>query len=255
MKALKKVAILGMSLSVTLSSYCLAQEITIATGEFPPLYTAKSETNGLVLHLVKEAFAAEGITANFQFVPWKRASENTKNATVDASCCWFITDERAKYAEFSEPVFIDSYSFFHLKTTDFNWDTIEDLKGYRIGATLGYAYSKEFTDAEKAKTISVQRGADDNDNLKKLFGKRIDIVLLNNDTGYYSLKTKFSADHLAKITHHPKPLLTSDIHLMFPKSKPNTPQLMESLKKGLATIKSNGRYQKIVDDYEKQRSQ
>jgi polar amino acid transport system substrate-binding protein len=251
MKISKITTLLGLSVCMAMPTISAAEEITVATGEFQPLYTAKTDTNGVVLQLVKAAFAAEGVTVKYKFFPWKRTFETVKAGNADAACCFFDTAERKQVVNYTQPIYAYANSFFHLKSTKFDWSSIEDLKKYRIGATTGYAYTPEFIEAEKSKAISVQRIANDNDNLKKLLGGRIDIFPLNSDVGYYTLKTKFTPEQAEQITSHPKPLFKDNVHVIVPKSSANGQRLIETFNKGVATIKENGTYQKIVDDYEK----
>lgn len=239
-------------LSLTFYRDSLAEPLTIsiATGEFPPLYTETTETNGVVLQVVAEAFASVDIQVAYEFVPWARANRYAQTGKTDASCCWFEQVERASFAHYSNPVFSYSYSFFHLTTTEFNWETIEDLIGIPLGATISYTYTTEFTQAEKDEVITVDRVASDLLNLKKLLYGRIVAFPLNTDVGYYLIQKNFEPEQQAQFTHHPKPLFKNFVHLVFPKRNEQSTRLLALFNNGLRIIKNNGAYQKILTDYQ-----
>lgn len=229
---------------------CLSEEIVIVTGEFPPLYTEHTKTHGVVLQIVKEVFSAVDIQVEFMFIPWARADQYAKVGGADASCCWFEQDERKKYGYYSDPIFSYSYSFFYLKSTAFDWANVADLRGIVIGATRGYTYTKEFTEAENNKILTVHRATSDIQNLKKLLYGRVQIFPLNTDVGYYLMKKEFSPEDAALITHHPKPLFKKPIHLVFPKNAEQSTRLRSLFNKGLKFILNNGRYSQIVKEYD-----
>jgi len=49
-----------------------AQEITLANGEWAPYMSKNLKQAGYMSHIVTEAFAEEGITVKYVFLPWKR---------------------------------------------------------------------------------------------------------------------------------------------------------------------------------------
>ncbi|MGL5526195.1 MAG: hypothetical protein ACRDCY_20935 [Aeromonas veronii] len=50
-----------------------AQELTLTTGEYPPYCSETLKYQGLIPHVVSEAFKSERVIVKFQFLPWKRA--------------------------------------------------------------------------------------------------------------------------------------------------------------------------------------
>ncbi len=85
---------------------------------------------------------------------------------------WRASPEHFLY---SDAVVPSKFAFFHLKGSNFDWNSYEDLRGIRIGGTLEYAYSKEFDAAEKAGIIKTNRAPSDEIGLKKLLKGRIEV--------------------------------------------------------------------------------
>ncbi|WED23947.1 transporter substrate-binding domain-containing protein [Vibrio sp. JC009] len=223
-----------------------AEEITIATGHLPPLYCEIAPDNGRVLNIVRAAFDAVGIQVNYDFMPWPRVNYHAKSGKKDASCCWFNQEERAEHALYSEGVYAYNYSFYYLKKTDFDWDSIEDLKGFQLGGTEGYSYTPEFTAAEKAGVINVKRTSSDLKNFRMLLAGRIDAFPVNVDYANYVLKTEMSPEDVHRFTHHPNPLRVDYVHLVFPKQNEKSARLQEAFDQGMQIIHANGVYKAIV---------
>ena len=87
---------------------------------------------------------------------------------------WLYTDERGEHFPYSHEVVQTKYAFLHLKGSDFDWNSYEELRGIRIGGTLQYAYGEEFDAAEKACIINTNRAPSDEIGLKKLLKGRIE---------------------------------------------------------------------------------
>lgn len=49
------------------------ETVILSTNEWPPFLSESMKHNGVAAHIVREAFAAEGITVRYVFLPWKRA--------------------------------------------------------------------------------------------------------------------------------------------------------------------------------------
>jgi polar amino acid transport system substrate-binding protein len=134
-----------------------SKTIRLTNGEWQPYLSEDAPHHGFASHIVTEAFALVGVEVEYGFFPWKRSFKLAKEGTWDGSVVWVDSDERREYFLYSDPVVPSKMAFFHLKGSDFDWNSYEDLKGIRIGGTLEYAYGKEFDAAEKAGIIRTNR--------------------------------------------------------------------------------------------------
>ncbi|MDX1342604.1 MAG: transporter substrate-binding domain-containing protein [Reinekea sp.] len=227
-----------------------AQVLNVAVGEFHPLAINNIENNGVVLELVKSAFKAEGYEVAYTFMPWARVDFFSKQGGFDAVCCWFYQEERASKALYSDVVFSYSIHFYHLKSLDFDWKKINDLKGYKIGATRSYTYTREFSEAEKNGTLDVTRQESDLQNFKMLATSRIDIFPVNSLEASYFLEKLSREFNTKRIVHHPKPLVDDeDLSVLFPATQKASEQLIEAFNRGLSSIKKSGEYDRIVQQF------
>ncbi len=126
--------------------------IRITNGEWEPFMSKYSPHYGINSHVVSESFRLERINVVWRFFPWKRAYMMAKRGTDwDASATWWPVEKTQEAFLISDPVSITSFVFFHLKSRKFDWHSIDDLKGLRIGCTLEYDYGKDFMTAMEEK--------------------------------------------------------------------------------------------------------
>ena len=218
------------------------ESVQMGIAEWAPLISKDYKHNGVVTRIVTEAFALEGVSVINEWAPWKRAYHNVENEIFDLSPGLTKTPEREKQVNFSDPIFETFQVFFHLKSFPFQWQSIEDLKGIRIGACLGYYYGEEFMRAEKEGIIKVEYVPRDKQNIMKLLKNRIQIFPLNILTGYDLIQKNTTPDAFALITHHSKKLAPpSPAHVIFAKNARNV-RMMQLFNKGLKRLKETGKY-------------
>ncbi|GAH00589.1 unnamed protein product, partial [marine sediment metagenome] len=200
-------------------------------------------------HVITEVFKREGYIVKYKHHPWKRTYEQAKMGRFHAASYFYKSKEREKYFYYSDPITIEKIVFFYLKSKPMkDWNTLTDLKGYRIGATRGYTYTKEFWDAAKSKRLRIDVANTDKQNFNKILKGRIDIFPTGLVSGYSILQKDFDASISHLISFHPKPLSETTGHLLFPRSRKNSEKLLRIFNQGLAKLKKEGSYNKFMDD-------
>lgn len=233
---------------ITFSAFA-EETISISTGEYSPWAGEKLKHSGFVNHVITEAFKQEGYIAKYKYYPWKRNYEEAKKGNFHATSYWYKSKDREKDFYYSDSITTEKLVFFHLKSNPMkDWSTLEDLKSYKIGATGGYTYTKEFWDAAKSKKLRIQVTNTDKQNLAKLLEGRIDIFPATLITGYSILQKEFDSGISDLITFNPKPLSETTGHLLFPKSRKNSEKLLRIFNQGLDKLKKGGLFDKFMDD-------
>ena len=232
-----------------------SEKITIASNSnSSPGWSEYSKYNGYILHIVTEAFAVTGIKVKINWYDaWKRAFEQAKNNKSNSSCCWFYVQQREKDFLYSDPVVEETQVFFHLKKYKFNWNTVNDLKGNRIGGNTGFHYGDSLDSAEKSGFITMDRARTYQQNFQKLLSNRIKLYPAATITAFDQLYSFFSQAEIEKITYHPKAVLTKNLHLILSKKldPKKAKQLLFSFNLGLGKIKENGTYDTILKNSKK----
>lgn len=231
------------------SSIAVAERIVnLANGEWPPYLSESYKNYGVASDIVSKAFEAQGIRVKFGFYPWKRSFELAKsNPEWHGTLIWTHSEERAIEFHYSDVVMTLNDVFFHRSDTPFDWASMDDLKGLRVGATLGYFYGAEFEKAEKERVFKVDRVSDDITNLKKLMRGRIDVFPLTTEVGYELVFDTFPRSSRNLIVNHQKPIRSSSYHLILSRDITENVELLEAFNKGLEKIKSNGIYEQLIE--------
>ncbi len=223
--------------------------VRITNGEWEPFMSEYSYHYGVNSHVITEAFKLEGINVEYGFFPWIRAYEQAKQGKKwQASATWWPTNETREDFLVSEPISKTSIVFFHLKSTKFNWDSVSDLKGIKIGGTLGYDYGEDFMTALKEKKITVEYVSTDELNFKKLLHGRIQVFPNDKIVGYSQIQNNLHPDEIKRLTHHPKEFQINTLNLIISKKSKDSKFLLNKFNTGLKKLKSSGRYDQMFKD-------
>ncbi len=221
--------------------------IRITNGEWLPYHSEFLPYYGAGSRIVSEAFAMEGITVQWGFFPWARSYNLAVSGEWDASIGWIKTEEREKEVLFSDPVYGSIWVFYHLKEKPFSWESIEDLKGKKIGAIIGYNYGSLFEEAEKQDLITIEWVTKEEQNLMKLLNGRIDLFASAIDVAEATLNDAFSINEIEQITYHPKPFNTVNFHLVFTINNQNI-EFVNLFNSGLARLRAEEIVKQYLDE-------
>ncbi len=248
-------------ISLFFSTVLYAQTtINITNGEWEPFMSQYSYQYGVNSHVISEAFKLEGIKVKWGFYQWKRAYQVAKiGKKWHASATWWPTAETKKDFLICKPISKTSFVFFHLKSYKFDWKSIADLKGLKIGGTNEYDYGKDFMKALKKKKISVEFVMRDELNYKKLLGKRIHIFPNDRIVGNSQIRNSLSSDKVKLLTYHPKEFEVSTLHLIVSKNAKKGKFFLKKFNSGLEKLKKSGKFAKMFKDldagkYDKQKA-
>lgn len=225
------------------------ETVVLTTGEFPPLNSATLKHQGLMPHLVREAFRLEAIDVEFKFYPWSRAYLESRDGNVNGTIQWFYSAKRLQEHYYSDPVLEERFVWFHLKTTMFDWQQLSDIDSdTRIGAMRGFTYTKAFYQAIENGKLSVQFISKHQQAFGMLQLKRIDIFPENIDVGYFKIQQNFPPKIAEQFTHHPTPFITTRNHLLLSRKHPDSFRLLKLFNRGLAKLKASGRYDQFIKE-------
>lgn len=236
----------GLAL-VAAASTASAEVVRIATGELPPYATAEAADSGTALHIVRRAFALAGHEVRYQFMPWQRAQNETRAGLWDASAYWGANEERRRDFLLSNNVMSEQWVFVHRRDKALTWRSLTDLKPYTLGVIKGYTYTPEFWSLARKGELRTDGTPDDLAGLRKLLLGRLDAMPMERGTACYLLMSHFSPEEARQIDYHPR-LLTDSFttHVIFPRDKLRSPQLLEDFNRGLKQLQASGEYQRLL---------
>ena len=230
--------------AVTLFS--LPKEITLSTGEWAP-YTSKSLPGyGFSAEIVTAILIEMGHEPNIKFYPFKRALIMAEKQQIFATFPWFKTAERKKLFTYSEPFGSSKTKLFYFKDKlkDVKFKELKDLKKYKIGGTISYAYLEAFSKAG----IKVDEASSDELGFRKLKAGRIDFFPCDELVGWQLIKKYFPGE-VANFGSLEKEISSDNQYVLISKKHPDEESFLKMFNEGLKKIKANGTYDKILRKY------
>lgn len=220
-----------------------AETITAVGDPWPPFLDPSKENKGIITEIATAAYATQGYELDMRFVPWARAISGVKSASFDLLLGTWLTEERTKFLLFSEPYLNNSLKFIKKKGNGFDYSGLPSLSGKSVGVVRGYGYGDEFLSAKNFKKPEAKNFIA---NIKKLLAGRINLTL-EDEIVAKAVIAKENSELLDKIEFSKTAYSTNALHVTSGLANPKHKELIEAFNKGLAEIKENGVYDKILN--------
>lgn len=223
--------------------------VYIATGEWSPWVSESLKHKGVAAHITKEAFKTQGDDVQFNFYPWKRSYVSAKVGKEDATGFWLKTKERTKDFYFSDEIFTIKNVLIFKKNKKIDFESVDDLKKYKIAVTKGYSYSQEIDDMIKNSTLKVHWVSSDLAGLRQTLKKHtFDAFICSLSVARSLLQKNFTKEQISKLQFSQKSVFEKSVYLMVSKNNKEHKQLLESFNKGLKILKSKKLINKMIED-------
>ncbi|WP_020410716.1 transporter substrate-binding domain-containing protein [Hahella ganghwensis] len=231
---MKFISALILGLFTTFSA--MAENVTAAQDPWPP-FVQEGPDPGISIALLKAAMAKEGYNVDFRIMPWNRA-----NGNVDLLPGAWFTEERSSYLIYSDYYVQSSIKFIKKKGDPFEYTGLDSLSGKKVGIVSGYG--DEFsgsTNFSRPEAGSIEA------NIKKLVSGRIDLTL--EDEIVAKSVIKGAGLDLGAVDFTKEALSVNNLHVAAGKANARGQQIIDAYNRGLAAIKADGTYEKILADY------
>lgn len=156
---------------------------------------------------------------------------------------------RCKTFHFSSPVFEILVLFFKKRGSDFKFDNDNDVIGKRLCRPEGYFtfdLDKGGRNWVRERKVALVRPRSVNECFKLLTEGKVDAVALNEFTGRGAVNKLKMNDVVERL---PRPISVESLHVVIAKSHPKARIFMYYFNNGLARIRANGTYDKIVEGH------
>ena len=219
-----------------------ARDVQVVTVDWQPYYGSGLPDGGVIADITRQSFARGGHTASIEYIPWTRALKLVAEGEKDIVMGAYYNEERAETYIFSDPLYGLFMGLISLRGSGItSYNTLQDLKPYRIGISRGYANSEEFDTADylnkdiaKSPTI----------NLRKLKRKRIDLMVAAFGIFRYELnQVNGNVDDFNFVQ---PPLSEQQLYIMASRKISDGTKLMADFNRGLKLIRQDGTYEKIL---------
>ena len=222
--------------------------VSLVGDPWPPYVNGKMgeySTSGIAVEIAMEIFSQiENVDVKFPLIPWNRALREVEEGESEGIAMLLKTAEREKYIHYSEPLLMGTSLIWSARTEQaksFEWQTVEDLHGYKIGIIKGYSYGESLDSMfESGKLASVSVPT-----VKQLFAmlanERIDIAIATDAVGY-SLAREYPE---IAIEPAEKPVLSETFYMGFSKKSWIT-TLIPEINSAIRSLQANGTINRII---------
>lgn len=220
-----------------------AESITLgAENDWVPY--SNQDGTGMSNEIVRAAYKAVGIDVVFQVGPYNRLLKSVREGEILGA--FNVPKERSNediYIFGKTPLFTALSAYYHNRDRPLAAKRKEELvNGEKVGIVFDYGYGDFFSNNDRITKIEVRS---DLLNLRKLAKGRIDATILYDKTAKKLIEENGLTDKIEKAFDSE----SADIYVGFSKTFPKARYYADKLDEGLAMIKANGTYQKILEAY------
>lgn len=215
--------------------------LTMVSTDYPPYFAADLPEGGTLTAITRAAFKAEGYNLEVIYRPWARVMFETKNGEHDGIIAVWYAAEREDFIAYTDAIANTRIGFFGRRNKPIAVQDLGALRDYTVGTVRGYANPPAF-DAAKLRTEEV---VDDLTNLKKLAADRIDLTLIDMALAHWLIR-KNIPDAARKIVALEPPVETMPLYLGISRKTPDYTRVVSDFNRGLAKIRHNGEYARIL---------
>lgn len=245
--SMPRISVLLVALVLSLSAPVGAEgPVVLVTDEYPPYVTGKGERPGLLTEIVMAAFAEAGVETRVLYRPWRRCAMMIREGDAFGAYPYARTDKRAGYAWFSEPIWVCRNVFFFMKGRlgDFDYTSLDALRGYTIAGTSGHYYEDIF----KEKGLTVDYAPGEASGVRRLWELRAALFAEDELVGW-TLINRIFPRRARLFGSTPTPWNFNPQHLMVSKVHPGASDLLARFNGGLEAIRRDGTYDRLVEKY------
>lgn len=231
---------------VSFSQTIHAQKIKILTTEWSPYVSKHVDCHGFTAEVVCYAFLMAGHEVEFVFKSWDKNEALIKRGVNLAAFPHKKTPAREKFALFSEPVAMSRDVFFYIKKSPekIDFESLADLKTYKIGAVKGHNYIAML----KSAGLDLDYASDTITAFKKMYIGLVDLVPENEFVGWQIIQ-KLYPDEMYKFASTSKSFNRDTLHLMFSIADPRSEAMRADFDHGLNEIMRTGVYRQLLKKY------
>lgn len=232
-----------------------AETITVGAEDDWPPYTyrvaGQDEPQGFTPVLVRQAFASQGVTVRFRTMPFARCMhEAAKGSVVACFNASRTADNTARYHWHPTPLFEEELSIFarsHPSGAASRRElTMADLRGSRVGITVGYTYPTDFMNDPR---IDRKLANSDEHLLHMLAAGRVDHILLNTVPAWYRLRAE---PGLQRRVERVGRIRIDGFWLAFSRARPEGERLAQVFERGLQHMRRTGEHQRALSALRRQ---
>ncbi|QDQ29434.1 transporter substrate-binding domain-containing protein [Chitinimonas arctica] len=215
--------------------------LTLVSTDYPPYFSSKLPEQGTLSALVRAAFLSSGHQIKLEFRPWARLMAEVQAGKYHGVVAVWYSDERAAFLAYSDPLVDTHIGFYGRNDQNLKVDNLATLRDKLVGTVRGYANPAQIA----ANQLRTEDAVDDLTNLKKLAAGRLDLVVIDRALADWLLRENLPGA-LTHLAWRDPPLQTMPLYIGFARKNPGYQRLLADFNRGLAEIRRNGEYARIM---------
>lgn len=230
-----------------------AESLTVVTEEMPPFnYSENGKVTGMATEVVRATLERADLPGEFQVLPWKRAYQTALDRPDVLIYSIGRNPEREDKFQWVGVIAPVNLYFFKLRRRDdIALGAVADARQYKIGAVSG-DYTADFLRSRGFEPdVNLDVTGSFTLNLRKLFGGRIDLVLVDELTIAALLREEAASGRPYRMADLDKALfveeLSTGMYMAF--SRGTSEATVAAAREALAAIKADGAYDAILERY------
>ncbi|MCX4027193.1 transporter substrate-binding domain-containing protein [Endozoicomonas sp. SM1973] len=248
----KVIALLIYCLFAT-SSLSYSAPFKIATFHFPPYeYTTDEGITGISVDIVKAVFKEMEVEFKLIELPWSRGLRAIKKGNID---CFFEVlwkQEREAYMDYAKEVLMpETASFFVLAKSSIQFTRgFSSLAQYKIGMRQDFSYGSSFDKSVDSNQFKIIIKRTKNEDLLRMLNTGEIDLLIGDKYGILYLYQRTFIRHKHAIKRLKPDVEDTPSYMVFTKQH-DLSALRDQFTKALRQFKADGRYQRIINRWEK----
>ncbi len=216
--------------------------LNIVISNWPPYKSMELIDGGVATDITKEALNRAGYQVTVVNVPWKRALVGAYNGAYDVVPAIWSSPEREQKLFFSDPILDSRVVVIWLDSFRFNYENMGDLKGKSVGVGRGWSYPLAFENADFFKRLPA---VDLEANFRRLFARRVNIIVGEELAARYVLQKKFS-DRSGHVRFSSASLQVKPLKVAFSRSLNNYKDITRKFNAAMQSIRDDGTYEMLL---------
>lgn len=219
--------------------------VMLATTEWAPYIGQELPEQGYVHILVTRAFARSGYEAQIRFYPWARALALAREGKVAGLMPEYFDAGRTNEFAYSDAFPGGPVGFYARRDRKLKIPptlatkpavTLATLKHLRFGVVRGYLNAPAF---DNAPGLTREEARDDLTNLRKLYHRRVDAIVIDRHVAEYLLRTAVP-EFTAELEYLEPPLAQHSLYIAFTRTAAGHETLRQAFNRGLELLENSG---------------
>lgn len=227
------------------SQIASASQLNVATSEWVPYVGKDLPNQGLAIDIVSTALQRAGYQPVVTMKNWQRTLEGVDVGVYDLIAAAWYSEKRAQHFTFSKPYLYNEIKLLKRVDSDFQFNTVADLKGRMVGVLKDYAYGENFNQAPGILRIPATHVLE---NILRVLNREIELTLDDERVLKYQLKHNIDTSK-DKLVIVPKSVSKTGLHIAVSKQNPKHKEIAQAFDKAIAAMKQDGSYVRILKSH------